>query len=80
MRDTVKKITESFPNHRYDMETTKSEWIIFFWKKNIEGNKTFFFELSDVSPKVKILINSRWETFEDENIEILIKKTQEIIG
>jgi len=90
MRCIIKKITESFPEHRYDMETTTSEWVIFFWEKNTQkelNQKTFFFELPNVtptekikiSPKVKILIDSKWETFEDENVDSLIEKTKEKI-
>ncbi len=90
MRSIIKKITESFPEHRYDMETTTCEWVIFFWEKNTQkelNQKTFFFELPNVistekikiSPKVKILIDSKWETFEDENVDTLIEKTKEKI-
>jgi len=88
MRSTIKKITESFPNYKYDMETTVWDWVIYFW--NDENNK-FFFELPNgqpgmeksrnikVSPKVKIFVNEEWKTFENENVDNLIKKTKEII-
>ncbi|NPV13288.1 MAG: hypothetical protein HPY57_16125 [Ignavibacteria bacterium] len=89
MRNTIKKITDSFPNYKYDMETTTWDWVIYFW--NNENHK-FFFELPNgyptikvskgikVSPKVKIYLNEEWKTFENENVDKLIEKTKEIIN
>lgn len=81
MNRTIKKITDSFPDYRYDMETTKWDWVIFFWNSN---NKKFFFELPivkelKVSPRVKIYLNDEWKTFEDDNIDFLIEKTKELL-
>lgn len=85
MRNTIKKITDSFPNHKYDMETTVWDWVIYFWNNE---NTKFFFELPNiekshgikVSPKVKIFINEQWKTFENDDVDNLIQKTKELIN
>jgi len=85
MRNTIKKITDSFPNHKYDMETTVWDWVIYFWN----NDEKFFFELPNVSestkkikvsPKVKIFLNEQWKTIENENVHKLIEKTKELIN
>lgn len=85
MRSTIKKITNSFPTYKYDMETTTWDWVIYFWNED----KKFFFELPTetktkkpikVSPKVKIFIDEEWKTYEHEDVEHLIEKIKEIIN
>jgi hypothetical protein len=90
IRNTIKKITDSFPNHKYDMETTTWDWVIYFWNNE---DKKFFFELPTgtpvhkqdggpikVSPRVKIFINEEWKIIENDNVDKLIQKTKEIIN
>ena len=84
IRKNINKITESFPEYRYDMETTMWEWLIYFWK----NEQSFFFELpnhnkiDDVKPipKSRISKNGEWIVLEDYDIDILIQKTKEIIN
>ena len=74
----IKKITDSFADFSYDLETTKLNRVLYFWTKDKENK--FFFEIpGDSCPRVRILIEEEWQTFEDENIENLIQKTIEII-
>jgi hypothetical protein len=49
MRSTIKKITNSFPTYKYDMETTTWDWVIYFWNED----KKFFFELPTESKTKK---------------------------
>jgi len=90
MREKIKKVTEAFPDFRYDMESTMWYWVIYFWDKN--DNK-FFFEIAngtidawelergadEQTHKVKISKNGEWIIFEDKNIDNLIIKTKETI-
>jgi len=90
MRNNVRKITKSFPEHRYDIERTMWEWIIYFWDK--EGD-SFFFELPNatdpwevekgregqITPRAKISVNGEWKNFENIDIDELIKNIKELI-
>jgi hypothetical protein len=82
MRTHIKKITESFQDCNYDIETTVSDWVIYFWNNDIK----FFFELPNIKKgakgilKAKIYTDNQWVNFEDENIDNLIIKIQEIYG
>ena len=82
MRLNIRKITDSFQDCEYDMETSIGEWIIYFWDDDVK----FFFELPNTkkgitgTPKAKIYSNREWTYFEDENIDELIIKIKNIYG
>jgi len=80
MKNKIRKITESFPDYKYDMETTIWDWVIYF----NDEDKKFFFELpnhkdksKNDNHKVKMLIEGEWIIFEGENIDELIEKTKQ---
>lgn len=85
MRTIIKKITDSFPEYTFDMETTMWDWIIYFKSSEIDQLR-FFFELSNTTDtekiiyKVKISNGLKWETIYDDNIDNLIQKTKEILN
>ena len=92
MKTQIIKITESFPNYNYDVETTKWTEVIYFW--NNDGSK-FFFEFTNIkknsvakclyqdivtTSKVKIWSKNIWTTISDNNIDELILKTKNVIN
>jgi hypothetical protein len=82
MRTSIRKITDSFQDCNYDMETSMTDWIIYFWNDDFK----FFFELPNTkkeivgTPKAKIYTEGKWIYFEDDNIDNLIIKIKEIYG
>ena len=78
MREHINILLESFPDIKYDMESTISYWIITFWKTD----KMFFFEIPNNDEKViiaKINDNNVWVTIKNTNIDILISEVKQKI-
>jgi len=76
VRKKIDKVTVSFPEFRFDMETSAGYWIIYLWK----GDTKFFFEIpnneEETKIKVKMFLDDNWNVFDNENLDELIKITK----
>jgi len=76
IRENIDKVTDSFPEFRFDMETTAGYWIIYLWK----GDTKFFFELpsneDETNIKIKLYLDDEWDIFDGEDLDQLIKITK----